>query len=230
MRSVERPLVVFVPGFMQRGSAWDPVARRVAERYPTLCVESVAEVPAGAVAVGYSMGGRLVLRRAVDEPDAFAAVAIVGTGAGIEDARAREARRSADEGLARWMEGTGIEQVVARWETQAVFADQSPALVEAQRPGRLSHDPAELARTLRELGQGAMDPFWDRIPSLTAPLLAMAGEADARYVAAAERLASLAPDGRVAVIADAGHAPQLQQPAAVATELLAFIDGALPRP
>lgn len=208
---------------MQRGSAWDPVAERVGERYPTLCVDRVEDVPPGGVAVGYSMGGRLALRRALAEPGAFSALVVVGASAGIEDPAAREARRAGDDALAAWIEDSSIEDVVAHWEAQPVFADQSSELVEAQRAGRLSHSPADLARTLRAAGQGALEPVWDRVPSLAVPLLAMAGERDAPYVAAAHRLAAAAPLGRAAIIADSGHAPQLQHPERVAAELLAFL-------
>jgi pimeloyl-ACP methyl ester carboxylesterase len=140
----------------------------------------------------------------------------VGATAGIEAVGERRARLEADSELAGWIEEHSIEEVVERWEKQPVFADQPAALVEAQRAGRLSHSPADLARLLRSAGQGALEPVWDRIPSLPMPLLAIAGERDARYMAAAERLASLAPRGRAASVPEAGHAAHLEQPRAVA--------------
>jgi pimeloyl-ACP methyl ester carboxylesterase len=114
--------------------------------------------------------------------------------------------------------------VVERWERQPVFATQSPELVAAQRPGRLSHDPAELARLLRTAGQGAMPPVWDRLPELELPVLCMAGALDETYVAAARRMASLLPGGTMRTVPGAGHAPQLEKPDAVAAELRAFLD------
>ena len=230
-----RPLVVFVPGFMQRGDAWAPVARRVAERYPSECLdfashtfeERLAELraaaPPGSAVVGYSMGGRLALHLAAAEPKRLAALVTVGAGAGIEDDEERAARRAADEELAAWIEARPIEEVVARWEAQPVFAGQSAELVAAQRPGRLSHEPAELAALLRSAGQGALPPLWTRIPELPMPLLAVAGERDEPYAAAAERLAELAPIGRAATVPGAGHAPHLERPAEVARLLLDFL-------
>ena len=55
-----------------------------------------------------------------------------------------------------------------------VFASQPERLVSEQRPGRLSHDPGELATLLRSAGQGALEPVWDRLPSIDVPVLAMA--------------------------------------------------------
>ena len=232
---MQAPLVVFVPGFMQRGDAWTPVARRVGERYPTLCVEfatwsleeRIAELsgaaPPGAVVVGYSMGGRLALQLAVREPGRLGGLVTVGASAGIEDPDERRRRLDSDGELARWIERSPIEAVVARWEASPVFDGQPTALMEAQRPGRLAHEPSDLARLLRSAGQAAVDPVWDRIETLPMPILALAGERDVRYVDAARRLAELAPRGSAAVVPGAGHAAHLERPADVASRLLSFL-------
>src|SRR5215210_2770901 len=94
--------VIFVPGFMQRGSAWAPVAERLPERYPSVLLDhekqtldgrlDEIEAAAGegpAVLVGYSMGGRIALRAALRQPERYAAVVTIGTGAGIDDPAAR---------------------------------------------------------------------------------------------------------------------------------------------
>ena len=93
---MQAPLVVFVPGFMQRGDPWGPVAERVRERYPTLCVDFATHTlegrleelrfaaPPGAVLVGYSMGGRLALQFALREPGRLVALVTLGAAAGIE--------------------------------------------------------------------------------------------------------------------------------------------------
>jgi 2-succinyl-6-hydroxy-2,4-cyclohexadiene-1-carboxylate synthase len=219
--------VIFVPGFMQRGEAWQPVAGGLAERYRVKCLdfatwtfeERVGEVPASGVLVGYSMGGRIALHAALREPDRIAALALVGVSAGIEDLAEREARRLADESLANWMEQHTIEEVVERWEGQPVFATQSEELRARQRPGRLSHDPSRLADLLRSAGQGAIPPVWDRLHELHCPVLLVAGELDRRYAEAAHRMAERIPDARVRIVPGAGHAPQLEQPELVA-ELL----------
>ena len=228
--------VAFLPGFMQHGDSWTPVADRVRERYPSIRVDfetwtfegrlrEIARVcPPGSVVVGYSMGGRLALHAAVREPERFAALAVVGASAGIEDPDERRERRAADDSLARWMEGAPIEEVVARWEALPPFATQPPALVASQRPGRLAHDPAALARLLRSAGQGALPSLWDRLERLEQPVLAVAGELDARYAEVAQRMAALLPRGAAALVPGAGHAPQLERPEASAALLLEFFD------
>ena len=119
-----------------------------------------------------------------------------------------------------------IEDIVGLWERQPLFADQSDALVEAQRPGRLSQDPRSLALLLRTAGQGVLEPVWHELRALELPLLAIAGARDDGYTRAAKRIASTAPRGRAAIVEEAGHAPQLQQPAAVAALIAEFLEEA----
>jgi 2-succinyl-6-hydroxy-2,4-cyclohexadiene-1-carboxylate synthase len=227
--------VLFVPGFMQRGEAWAWVAELLPERYPRVLLEhrshdyegrlgEIASAGEGSVLAGYSLGGRLALHAALREPGRYRALVTVGATAGIEDAAARATRRAADERVAAWMDGASIEDIVALWERQPLFADQSEALVERQRAGRLSHEPAALATLLRTAGQGALEPVWTLLGQLRLPLLALAGARDERYTTAARRLAAAVPNGRSAVVEGAGHAPQLQRPEAVASLLVEFLD------
>ena len=229
-------MVLFIPGFMQRGDAWRPVAELLPERYPSALLDHgehslegrLAEIAAaaedGAVLAGYSLGGRLALRAVLRDPGRYAGLVTVGATAGLDDPSLRSARAEADDRLAAWMEAAPIEDVVSIWERQPLFADQSEALIEEQRPGRMSHDPAELAMVLRTAGQGVLEPVWHELLTLDLPVLAIAGARDEGYVMAAERIADLAPHGRAAIVEDAGHAPQLQRPERVAELIEAFLN------
>ena len=229
------PPLLFIPGFMQPAHAWAAVAealggraeRRLLEHSEHRLEGRLAEITAageGAVLVGYSLGGRLALRAVLREPRRFAGLVTVGATAGIDERVTRSARAEADDRLASWMEAAPIEDIVAVWERQPLFADQSETLVEAQRAGRLAQDPRQLAALLRSAGQGVLDPVWHELLEFELPLLAIAGARDEGYSAAARRLADTAPRGRAAIVEDAGHAPQLQQPDAVARLLADFLD------
>jgi 2-succinyl-6-hydroxy-2,4-cyclohexadiene-1-carboxylate synthase len=226
---------------MQRGDAWRPVAELLPERYPSRLLdhaehsfegrlreigESAASTPDGLppVLVGYSLGGRLALRAALRDPASFTAVVLVGSTAGIDEGPLRVQRAEADEKLASWIEVMPIEDIVALWERQPLFADQSDLLVDEQRPGRLSHDPRSLALLLRTAGQGTLEPVWHELRTLEVPLLAIAGARDDGYSAAAKRIAATAPNARAAIVEEAGHAAQLQQPARVADLITEFLD------
>jgi 2-succinyl-6-hydroxy-2,4-cyclohexadiene-1-carboxylate synthase len=228
-------MVLFIPGFMQRGDAWRPVAELLPERYPSTLLDHrehtlegrLAEIAAaageGAVPVGYSLGGRLALRAVLRDPGRYAGLVTVGATAGIDEPPVRSARAAADDRLAAWMEAAPIEDVVGIWERQPLFADQSEALIESQRPGRLSQDPAGLAMLLRTAGQGVLEPVWHELVTLDLPVLAIAGARDEGYAAAAQRIADVAPRGRAAIVEEAGHAVQLQRPERVAELIAEFL-------
>jgi 2-succinyl-6-hydroxy-2,4-cyclohexadiene-1-carboxylate synthase len=220
---------------MQHADTWSPIAAAVGERYPVKLLDfttwtfeqRLAEIDAAAgpdsVLVGYSMGGRLALHAALRAR--LAGLVVLGASAGIEDARERRRRREADDELAEWIESHSIEDLVDRWEQNPVFASQSPELVKAQRSGRLDHDPAKLAQLLRSAGQGALAPIWDRLGTLTMPVMAMAGEKDPTYIEAAKKLAAAmqGSDPVVRVVEGCGHGAHLEAPDAVAREILEFL-------
>jgi len=183
----------------------------------------IAAAGEGRVLVGYSLGGRLALRAALRDPERYAGVVTLGATAGIEEPALRSARAEADDRLAAWMEVTPIEDIVSIWERQPLFADQSESLIEAQRPGRLDQQPAELALILRTAGQGVLEPVWHQLVRFELPLLALAGSRDDGYLAAAARIADTAPQARAESIENAGHAAHLQQPEAVAGALGRFL-------
>jgi 2-succinyl-6-hydroxy-2,4-cyclohexadiene-1-carboxylate synthase len=216
------PPLLFLPGFMQPAVAWAPVAEafsgaRLLEHgehtYKRRLAE-IAEAGEGALVVGYSLGGRLALRAVLREPARYAGLVTIGATAGIDEPETRSARAEADDRLASWMETAPIESIVGVWERQPLFADQSEALIEAQRPGRLAQDRRDLAAILRTAGQGVLE----------LPVLAVAGAHDEGYTAAARRIADTAPRGRAAIVEHAGHAPQLQRPDDVARLLADFAD------
>lgn len=228
--------VLFLPGFMQHAETWSEVAGPVGERYPSVVaalsswtfgerLRELREVSVpGDVLVGYSLGGRTALHAALAEPERYGGIVVLGASGGIDDPAARAERVRADEDLAAWMETSSIEDVVARWERNPVFATQPAALVDLQRPGRLRHDPRALAQLLRTGGQGALGPIWSRLAELRTPLLALAGELDRPYVAAARRIAAIAPNAVARSIPGAGHAAHLEAPVATAAALTEFLD------
>jgi 2-succinyl-6-hydroxy-2,4-cyclohexadiene-1-carboxylate synthase len=228
-------MVLFIPGFMQRGDAWRPVAELLRERYPSVLLDHsensfegrLAEIRAtggGRLLVGYSLGGRLALRAALRDPSYYLGVVTVGATAGIDEPSLRSVRAEADERLAAWIEAAPIEDVVGVWERQPLFADQSEKLIEEQRPGRLAQRPEDLAMLMRTAGQGVLEPVWHELVYFELPLLAIAGSRDEGYVRAAKRIADTALHGRAEIVEGAGHAAHLQRPDEVAGLLEALLD------
>ncbi|MHB8510289.1 MAG: alpha/beta fold hydrolase [Candidatus Dormibacteria bacterium] len=176
--------------------------------------------------LGYSMGGRLALQAAVTAPQYVRSLVVVSAHAGLEPAAAAQ-RRIADEELASSIEAGGVESFLRRWLEMPLFAGlarRGSTYIEEQRTARLVSTPGGLAASLRGMGAGAMRPIWDDLVSIKIPTLFIAGAEDARYVEFAHRLGASLPHGRVAIVADAGHAVPAEQPAAFAATVREFLD------
>lgn len=203
-------------GFTQTGASWAPVMERLHH-------EAVApDVPAdldlwGAAGhltaaagvgtwVGYSMGGRIALHVALAHSAVVTRLVLVSTTAGIDDPAERDARRRADETLAARIETIGADAFLDEWLAQPLLHGAP-----ADRDAR-ARDTAALASSLRRAGTGTQEPLWSRLGAIEVPVLVVAGERDAKFVALGERLAAGIVDAEMTVIADAGHTCHLERP------------------
>jgi len=173
-----------------------------------------------AVYVGYSMGGRLCLRLAVEQPDLVRGLMLISTSPGIADAQERAARVASDELLAESIERDGVHAFLERWLAQPMFAG-----VPADAPGladrrRLTRD--FLAACLRRLGAGAMEPMWGRLGELAMPAMLVTGTRDEKFTVIAHRMLERMHTGVTHVQLDAGHALPLEQPAVLGGLITAF--------
>ena len=179
--------------------------------------------------LGYSLGGRIALHLALARPDLVRRLVLVGATAGIEDDRARAARRQADEDLADSLVAAAaadpvdaLEGFLARWLTGPLFATLDPDA--AQVAARRSNDAAGLASSLRLCGTGTQAPLWDRLAGLSMPVLVVAGVLDLRFGAMGRRMAqAIGPNATLALVPGAGHACHLERPAAVAGIVTSFL-------
>jgi 2-succinyl-6-hydroxy-2,4-cyclohexadiene-1-carboxylate synthase len=221
------PRLVLVHGFTQTAHSWDALAGALATDHEVVAVDAPghggsAGVRAGlvdgaallgatggrATYVGYSMGGRLCLHLAVARPDLVERLVLVSATAGIDGAGERAARRASDEVLAASLERDGVDAFLTRWLAQPLFASLTDAGLEDRR----GNTAAGLASSLRLAGTGSQEPLWGGLPALRMPVLLVAGARDAKFVAAAERMAGLLPDATLAVVEGAGHSVHLEQP------------------
>ncbi len=242
------PSVVLVHGFTQTSASWGPVAADLARDHRVVAVDAPGHGGSGplradltrgaallgdrggrAVYVGYSMGGRLALRLALDRPDLVDGLVLLGATAGIDRPEDRRARRADDERLARQVEADGVAAFLDRWLAQPLFADLVPH--PADLAARRANGAPDLASSLRLAGTGTMDPpWWDELHALTPPTLVVAGERDQKFTALGRRLVdAIGPPARFAALAGCGHAAHLQQPEAFADLVRRFV-AALPRP
>ena len=233
--------LVLVHGFTQTLRAWDGLVNMLAETFQVVRVDlpghggsagvdlnfvetaaAVGDAGGPATYVGYSMGGRLCLRLALDRPDLVQSLVLVGASPGLADEAEGAARREADEALAAEIEQIGTAAFLEKWLAQPMFATLTPAPEDIE--ARLANSSAGLATALRRLGSGVQEPLWSRLGELQMPVLAVAGHEDLRYAHVAEEMAAaIGVNAQVVALAGAGHAAHLERPISFARLLGAFL-------
>ena len=224
--------MVFVPGFTQTGASWDGVREVVDESCETLTVEvpvretfaataaSIGTRAKAGVYVGYSMGGRLCLRLALDRPDLVRALVLVGASPGITDRVARAERVVSDEVWARIVERDGVDRFLEQWLAQPLFATvppDAPGLAE-----RHALSEGYIAHCLRVLGTGTMESMWSRLGELAMPVALVTGTRDEKFDAVAVQMLQRIHGDAQHVRLEGGHALPLEQPAVLGGFVAAF--------
>lgn len=231
--------VTALHGFSQDGSSWNELAALAPGRYrwltPNVEATSLARAAAELVALweregvrrshllGYSQGGRIALWVACSHSERLLSLTTIGAHAGFEG-EDRSRRHGEDRALADCIEHQGIDWFATYWAGLPIFAGlarRGPAFVERLDAARRQKDPAHLAAQLRNMGAGAVEPFWAQLVRITVPTLLIAGAEDERYVAFAKRLHASITDSVIALVPGAGHAAHLERPDAAAALLAA---------
>ena len=224
-----------VPGFTNTALSWEPVERGLPPDWDIQALDvpdgldfvgtadALAHRGGPATWVGYSMGARLCLRLALDNPTFVPALVLVSGSPGIGGAGAREARTAADERQAQELERDGVDAFLERWLAQRLFETlpRDAAMLDVRRRGNTVQ---RLAHQLRVLGQGAQEPLWDRLAELAMPVLLVAGGYDRAYSETAQRMATaIGSNAEVAILPRAGHAVHLEQPKELAQLLASWV-------
>ena len=158
--------------------------------------------------VGYSLGARVAL--GLVATNRVPRAVLISVNPGIDD-DARAPRRVTDAAWITMLRERGMEPFLAAWEAQPLFATQArvdESRRAARRAQRLSLDAEQLARSLEVMGLAEMPDYRTAIDRRVA---LVAGADDTKYLAIAG-----AYDVHREVIADSGHDPTLEQPAALA--------------
>jgi 2-succinyl-6-hydroxy-2,4-cyclohexadiene-1-carboxylate synthase len=155
--------VVLVHGFTQTLGSWEAVGERLGERWEVVRVDLPGHGGSGAVRagfeaaaglvgeaggraayVGYSLGGRLCLRLALDRPELVPALALLGASPGIADPAGRAERlANTADGLAWALRALGTGAQEPLWDRLAGL--RPPTLLLA---GELDHKFTAIARQM----------------------------------------------------------------------------------
>jgi 3-oxoadipate enol-lactonase len=237
---VPRPAVLLLHAFPLDARMWDGIAPAVVDAgyevvapdlpggelelgFPAWARRVLALADGAFVPVGSSMGGYLAFELWRQARDRIPAIALVGTRATADSPEQRLAR---DDSI-RLLGEAGREPF---WKELAprLFAEGvDPAVVTR------AHELA-LAQPITALvtGQETIRDRVDSRPTLAAidvPVLVLVGDEDRLTPPAdAEAMAGALRDARLTRISDAGHLAPLERPAAVAGELVSFLNEVAP--
>lgn len=233
--------LILLHGFTQTSRSWDPVLPHLNRSRAIIRVDLpghglsahadadlnrtadlVAETCGHGTVVGYSMGGRVALHIALDQPRSADRLILIGATPGIVDEIERRERRRQDDLLADRIERDGVPAFLEDWLANPLFAGLPKSRADLE--DRRRNTAAGLADSLRHCGTGTQTPLWTRLRSIDVPVAVIVGDRDDKFVGIGrDMVAAIGDRATLHLVEDAGHSAHLEQPAAVA----AIIDSLL---
>ena len=190
-------------------------------------VDWMAEwLPADAILLGYSLGGRLALQAALRAQLSLRGLILVGASPGIRDQNERVARKLWDVSKARALHEKQGE-FWSEWEQMPLLQSQAQIQrdhLEQMRVRRRATPVAGPALLMERFGSGSMPSVWDCLGELSIPTLLLVGELDPKYRAVAQEMSTLLPSSSVIEVPDAGHCAHLERPQRALQALIDWID------
>jgi pimeloyl-ACP methyl ester carboxylesterase len=163
-----------------------------------------------AVVGGLSLGGYVSLAFYLAHPEMVRALVICDSGPGYRNAEARAAWNARAHERAAELETKGLDALAGRSrEMREAMGHHASAqgLAHAARGMLAQESPAVI----------------DALATIRVPTLIVVGDQDGPFLAPCEYMAKKIPGARLEVIAGAGHASNLDQPAAFNRVLLGFL-------
>ena len=178
-----------------------------------------------AALVGFSLGGMIARRVALDHPDRLSALAILNSPHDRSPAE-REAVRARVRQTEAHGPAANVEPALERWFTPA-FRAEAPGTVALVRTWIAGNDPALYPKIYRVLAEGDAE-IANGLERIACPTLVMTGSDDpGNTPAMARAMAGLIPGARLVVLPGLRHMALAEAPAAVSAPLCAFLRDAL---
>ena len=175
-----------------------------------------------AALVGFSLGGMIVRRFAMDHPGRTAALAILHS-AHARDAAARQAVQDRVDQARREGPAATVEAALQRWFSSP-FREQHPDVMAQIRASILANDREVYPGNYQVLVDG-VDELVAPDPPIDCPTLVMTGDADyGNSPAMSEAIAAEIAGARLIVLDGLRHMGMAEQPQSYNRELLAFLD------
>lgn len=167
------------------------------------------------VLLGYSMGGRLALQWAINNPSTLRGLILVGTSPGLADASERQARQQSDQALAEKICADGVHAFLRRWQRLPLMESQS-AIPEPWKSSwfhrRTNNSATGLSGSLLGVGTGVLPPLHCSLSELVLPTLLVVGENDTKFCQIMREMHTHLPFSEFHAIPAVGHAAHVEAP------------------
>ena len=178
-----------------------------------------------AAIVGFSLGGMIARRFALDRPDRLSALAILHSPHDRSPAQ-RDAVRERVRQTEAQGPSANVGSALERWFTPA-FRSEAPETIALVRDWIMRNDPAVYPQVYRVLAEGDAE-IAEGLERIVCPTLVMTGADDpGNTPAMARALAGLIPGARLAILPGLRHMALAESPEAVNEPLSAFLRDAL---
>lgn len=219
----ELPGTVLCPDLLGHGETLSEpktpftMAQQIKDLFEIYLTYFAGENPQKMNLVGYSMGGRVAIAFAAAYPELVQHLYLESTCPGLADPEQKAARQAADAQRAGVLKQAGLETFVAHWAQLALFATQQklPKSVQAKiKQQRLSQRPADLAKSLMQMGTGAQSSEWANLPKFNMPTTLINGGVDVKFTTISSEMMALLPQATQETLPNIGHNVHLEAPAA----------------
>ncbi|MGK5593837.1 MAG: alpha/beta fold hydrolase [Parachlamydiaceae bacterium] len=171
------------------------------------------------VLMGYSLGGRLALHILLQAPHLWDKAVIISAHPGLNTLGEKEQRIASDTIWAHKFLHNPWEDLLAEWNTQAIFQGFLPCLTKREEEFSRSN----LAHFLTHYSLGYQEDLRESIARLPCSILWITGELDQKFSSLASDLRFTHPKSRVLRLGNAGHRVPWEQPEAFQKEVYSFL-------
>jgi 2-succinyl-6-hydroxy-2,4-cyclohexadiene-1-carboxylate synthase len=174
---------------------------------------------------GYSMGGRIALSYCLKHAQQVKAAILESSTAGIEDICLKKERVELDFLLVEKIKNEGVESFLNFWFETPLFKPlkKLPDFKNI-REKRLENSQTGLANSLLSFSTGLMMSYWDKLNSLSFPVLLISGELDQKYTKINNAMKSKFPNAKHKTVHECGHNVHLEKPELFTKFVLEFLD------
>jgi 2-succinyl-6-hydroxy-2,4-cyclohexadiene-1-carboxylate synthase len=174
---------------------------------------------------GYSMGGRLALRHALEQPSKLLSLILESTSPGISGISVARVRLLEDQQRAQDVI-SDYPGFLAQWNTMPMFKGGNPDPQEAEDYLRIQKEqiPQGIANSLVGFSAALMPMVRDQLKHLTIPVSLITGSYDLNYVSSSKVMANKITNVKTFTIENAAHRVHLDAPQQVADILSSFLE------